>query len=944
MTRHFPSGVPSKPGLVRGGLARSGLLLAGEHHWHGVMRAARFSSMASSPLPGHRSFVPARRVVNRSVVALQALAAVMVASVCLLSAAMANATVNTHYGEVERFGGFDESSYDKGQGGGTLTPGKVINPRGFAVDSEDPSGGAQDTAVYVVERPTLGAAEHTTWMVQKLGEKGTVLGTATFTLPNGKFNDLAVEGLAVDHASKRLYALVVSGQLPVKAISGAKAPLVQELVAWSTEPNAKKELVAATGLTPDTLGTGAGVVATEEQLDNKGKEFLYQPQGIAVDQGVAGHPVAIEATDDSGGEDGTIVDGGSPGGNTLVRLVATSGSNMGELGTRWSSESVASQLGNTTWGPGGIATSPDGSLLVTLNDVADGALAYAVDLDGANLSATVLSKPESLPAPSDYDQRPYTGLGAPFGDAGVGQSVSEADGAGPEIVQLSTSSSSSEGGLYAALFAPGRSNDPQTGRQLLYFHTGLPANEKPEGGEKVFQGNLGVRLLQTGAGGQIVGPNGETIVNTLGDEKSEEACGFESFQSLTFVGGAKGALWVLEQGPPAEFIDGFSLDEVAAGGQIVELAPLGEGAGEHATACPQPEGTFTMQTASGTGHSIGAGEIEVPAGTTVKFDASGLNAQGGVPFAYEWQLDSEEPLKGKPINTMVAPEYLAPPATAEYTYAKPGVYKVKLTLHSDYGSYTTKEDTVKVTEGFAPTAHFAVTTSTPEQETPVAFDASGSEAGSGTVASYKWNWGDGTVQESEKAKLTHTYTTANVYHVSLIVVNSLGLESTVYEQSVTVTAKEPVKEPTKEPVKEPVKEPTKEPVKGPDRSPTDVSPHASSSAGSVKVQISCPATKTSCGGTLTVETANAVATGKKSKRKKRLALGQVSFSLAGGQSEVLTVHLSSAGAALLRTLKRLPVVVLATAHDSYGDPGTQSVRLTLTSAAAKKSAHRKKKH
>jgi PKD repeat protein len=861
---------------------------------------------------------------------------------CLLPATTTEAAVNTRYGEVERFGGFDESAYNGGHTGGTLTPGKLINPRGFAVDTQDATGGAQSTALYVVERATLGTGEeHTSWMVQKLGEKGTVLATKTFTLANGKFEDLAVEGLAVDHASKRLYALVVGGQPPAEI----DEPVAHELVAWSTEPSGK-ELVAPAGLAADTLGTGAGVVATTAQLDSEG--FLYEPQGIAVDQNVANHPVAIEATDANGDKDGTIVNGGNPGGNTIVQLVATASGKVGELlKPRWSSESAASQLENTSWGPGGIATSPDGSLLVTLNNVQAGGLGYAVDLSGSTLplTATVLAAPQSLPPAGDYDQRPYTGLGAPFGNAGVGQGVSNAKGAGAQIVQLSTSTSSTEGGLYAALFAPTRSEDPQTGRQLLYFHTGPLPSEKAEG-EKIYQGNLGVRLLQTGGGGSIIGPQGETIVNTLGNPTEEAACNFDSFETMTFAAGSMGVMWVLEQGPDAVQLAGLQLANAATGGQIVELAPLGEGVGEGAAPCPQSEGTFTMQPAGGSSAS-GETEITVAAGTTVKFDATGLNVQGGVPFAYEWQLDSEDSLLGKPINSIASPTYAAPPATAEYTYTKVGTYKVKLTLLSDYGAYTTKEGTVKVTAGISPTARFAVSTPAPEVGVAVSFDATESQAGSGVIEHYRWSWGDGTEEQGgpEKIKLTHTYAESKSYEVKLTVINSLGLES-VYEQNVIVAAKkepEVKPEPKPEPKPEAKPEPKPEPKSEPDRSATNVSPHANNANGSVKAQVSCPPTKSLCAGTVTIETANAVASSKKSvKHKKRMVIGHASFSLAGGQSQTLTVQLSSAGVKLLRTLKRLPILVLVSAHDAFGDLGTQSVKVTLTSHAAKKSVHGKK--
>src|ERR1700734_711591 len=57
------------------------------------------------------------------------------------------------YGEVTRFGGFDSTWFDNGQydGSGTETqptPGKLVDPVGFAVDTKDE--GTDNTAVYVL--------------------------------------------------------------------------------------------------------------------------------------------------------------------------------------------------------------------------------------------------------------------------------------------------------------------------------------------------------------------------------------------------------------------------------------------------------------------------------------------------------------------------------------------------------------------------------------------------------------------------------------------------------------------------------------------------------------------------------------------------------------------------------------------------------------------------
>jgi PKD repeat protein len=875
------------------------------------------------------------RVLSRALSATLS-AALAVALLFTLLAPGARAAGAGQYGQVQRFGGFDVADYKSG----TPTAGKFLDPRGFAVDTQDSEGGPQDTAVYVLDRTTPSdGQEPSTWRIQKLSETGAVLASTTFTFPNkspgGKAT--AVQDLAVDPAAGRLYALVV-GQPPV----GKQAePVAQELIAWSTTPNGSKQLVAPSGLTSDPLGTGAGLVSSQSQLE-EGTTPLYEPQGIAVDPtGASTSPVAIEATD----LDGAADVGGVPPGNTIVQQVSTeTGGNLGDLLGKWSSESVAAQLGGKSWGPGGISLSPAGDLIAMLNNDPEN-LTYAVSLSGPSLgTATVLDSSASLPASADFDELPFAGASAPFGDALTGQAISEAQDAGPELVQLSTPTSSTTGGLFAGLFKAPRGEDPQTGGGF-YFYEGINEIETPGSGELYFQANLGVRLLQQGEHSQISTPNGGTIVNTLANPEQNAACDFGSATNLAFAAGNDGALWVLVEGPQAGALNGLiTAEETATGDQVVELEPGGAG-----TPCPQPSGTFAMQAAGGSWQE-GDSELTIAAGTTVKFDAAkpeakggppGLDTQGGSPFAYEWELNGNEPKNGKPVNEMVGPAFSAPPPTAEYTYTTTGVYKVKLTFRSDYGAYTTQEGTVHVLgELVPPTAQFDVTTSAPQVNETVEFNASGSQGGSGKITGYEWNWGDGSPSESISGRATaaHKYTKAGPYTVTLIVTNNLGQKSVVAASQEVVVKEAPIIPPP--PTTTTTTNPPPPPPP-PDRSATNVSPHGSESktTGTVALTLSCPATKVSCAGTVTIETANAVAAKAKKAKRKRVVLGQGSFSLSGGQSETVTLHLSSAGAKLLSKLKRIPVVITVSAHDSFGDPGTQSLSLTLTTPVS--SRHKK---
>jgi hypothetical protein len=126
-----------------------------------------------------------------------------------------------------------------------------------------------------------------------------------------------------------------------------------------------------------------------------------------------------------------------------------------------------------------------------------------------------------------------------------------------------------------------------------------------------------------------------------------------------------------------------------------------------------------------------------------------------------------------------------------------------------------------------------------------------------------------------------------------------------------------------------------------DRSATNVAPKATGVAGSIEITLSCPSTKVSCGGTIEAKTAGAVAASAGKTKKKVLALGRKTFSLSGGQRETLTIKLSSAGLAMLKKDRSLKVDVTVAAHDSYGDPLTKTLSLTLHKPATKKAVHKK---
>jgi len=854
------------------------------------------------------------------------------------SAPAAFADATAEYGEVTRFGGFDSSAFNGESYGGPTTPGRFLDPTGFAVDPED-------NTVYVVDRTSKYAHNPTSWRIQQLSPTGDVLATTTFTLPNSNFAASAITGLAVDHRAGRLYALVI-GSPPASAPISSR-PVAQELLAWSTTANDARELHAAPGLPEDPLHTTGGLISNAEDLTS-GPTLLYSPQGIAIDRteapGFVDDPVVIEATDylpESAA--GVPILGNPVPGDAIVQQVATSGDDIGHLLGRWSGASLVNEL-HASWGPAGISANPDGSLTVLLDSQRLFATdAYVVKLSADLTESKVLNGDGTEPPANDFDQAPLWIDDSPFAPlSGVG--VSDPSGAGSEIVQLSTRESNSGNGPYAADIFSQQATEIGLHVDQQFSPTGPGPEYWVSGGyESHYESNIGVRLLRASTGGVVSAPDGSTIVNTLGNVKPGGPCNIAAPEAA-LAAGANGSLWVLDRGPRAD-----APNAAGAGREIIELA---SGAGR---LCPQPSGTFTM-TANGGASQPGGGTLTVPAGSQVTFDATSIKREGGKPFAYEWDVDGDltnGPLHDgfETIRQMQAPEYYWPDSSLTYLYTQPGRYTVRARMRSDYGVYTTSPGTVVVTSPARPTAEFTATAAADGRQ--VIFNAAGSAAGVGTIANYHWNWGDGSSEDEgpDAPIVTHAYAQPGAYIVTLKVTNSSFQSATSVPQTVTVL-EPPVSIPAPvltgplygvSPVSYPIPAPPAGGV------PTRLYPHVRFSGEALGVGLSCPATKALCAGTVRIETSGAFAAGSHAVRKpggsrhgtRKLLLGEARFNLHGGQHKTVLLRLSAKGKALLRQRGHLSVLVIVSAHDPSGNPGTTTMHLTLKVANVRRArSHR----
>jgi hypothetical protein len=109
-------------------------------------------------------------------------------------------------------------------------------------------------------------------------------------------------------------------------------------------------------------------------------------------------------------------------------------------------------------------------------------------------------------------------------------------------------------------------------------------------------------------------------------------------------------------------------------------------------------------------------------------------------------------------------------------------------------------------------------------------------------------------------------------------------------------------------------------------------------AGVVPIKVSCPAGESSCIGSITLTTigpAGSASTAREAKAKKKpvLTLATGSFTVAGGKTATVQLHLSSKAKALLKHSHTLHASATIVAHDSTG--ATHTTKSTITIHAAK---------
>jgi len=155
-------------------------------------------------------------------------------------------------------------------------------------------------------------------------------------------------------------------------------------------------------------------------------------------------------------------------------------------------------------------------------------------------------------------------------------------------------------------------------------------------------------------------------------------------------------------------------------------------------------------------------------GENVTFDGSSSSAEGtGVTITqYAWTINSV-------LQTTGTSPYMY------HVFPSSGTYLVQLNVTNSVGLWSTTVKPVVVSPDFGPTANFTWTPPSPGANVTVNFNASSTQLGWSSlipgyanITSYKWNFGDGTINTTSTSTTTHSFTQPGNYTVTLTVTDS----------------------------------------------------------------------------------------------------------------------------------------------------------------------------
>ena len=167
------------------------------------------------------------------------------------------------------------------------------------------------------------------------------------------------------------------------------------------------------------------------------------------------------------------------------------------------------------------------------------------------------------------------------------------------------------------------------------------------------------------------------------------------------------------------------------------------------------------------GGPLTANFVDTPSGLSVLFDGSSSSAGGGTIVNFAWNFGDGG--TGSGAGTQI-----------NHVFSNAGTYSVtlKVTDSNNNTSSVLKNITVSV----APLVRLSVGIT---NQMTVHFDGSGSSEAGGAIASYAWNFGDSTTDNSVSPQ--HTYATGGQFTVTLTVTDTHNVSAST-QQTVTVAA------------------------------------------------------------------------------------------------------------------------------------------------------------
>ena len=186
----------------------------------------------------------------------------------------------------------------------------------------------------------------------------------------------------------------------------------------------------------------------------------------------------------------------------------------------------------------------------------------------------------------------------------------------------------------------------------------------------------------------------------------------------------------------------------------------------------------TSQTFTVAANQAPTAAFPVPACTLLDCTANGSSSTDtdGTIASYSWDWGDSTALDSG--------------STPGHSYVTAGTYTVTLTVTDDQGlAGTPATRDVTVSTNPPPVASFPAPSC---NELTCSVDGSGSTDSNGTIASYSWDWGDGSVTPTALPNETasHTYNSDGTYIIALTVTDNHGGTNTA-TQSVTVAATPP---------------------------------------------------------------------------------------------------------------------------------------------------------